>query len=179
MRQRVGLADALINDPKVLFLDEPTIGLDPTQVRETRNLIAELGQRHTVMLSSHILSEVEAICSQVIIIARGQVVAQGTPGELSARLSEASHLIAEIRGSDGEVVAAVKGLTGVCHVESQMIDGWCRLRIDSEPGADVREEVARTAAQRGWGLREMRHEVASLEDYFVKIVAEQTIEAAR
>ncbi len=174
MRQRVGLADALIHDPTVLFLDEPTLGLDPTQMRETRNLIAALGDRHTVMLSSHILSEVEAICSDVIIIAKGQVVAQGSPRELSAKLSESSRLISEIKGKDGEVVSAVKGIKGVRKVESQSADGWCRLRIDTEAGADVRAQVAKVAADKGWALRELRHEVANLEDYFVKIVAEQS-----
>lgn len=174
MKQRVGLADALINDPQVVFLDEPTIGLDPTQVRETRNLIAELGERHTVMLSSHILSEVEATCSDVIIIARGRVVAQGSPQELRARISESSRLITEIKGKDGEVASAVKGIKGVRKVESQMTDGWCRLRIDSESGADVRAEVVKLAAGKGWDLREMRREVASLEDYFIKIVAEHS-----
>lgn len=173
MRQRVGLADVLIHDPKVVFLDEPTIGLDPTQVRETRNLIAELGRRHTVMLSSHILSEVEAICSQVMIIARGQLVAQGAPAELSARLSESSRLIAEIKGRDGEVIAAVKQIAGVTGVEAQNVDGWCRLKIESRPGADLREDVVKTAGGRGWALREIRREVASLEDFFVKIVAQQ------
>lgn len=174
MKQRVGLADALINDPQMLFLDEPTIGLDPAQVRETRNLIAELADRHTVMLSSHILSEVEAICSDVIIIARGRLIAQGSPRELSAKISESSRLISEIKGKDGEVVSAVKGITGVRGVESENVDGWCRLRIDTDAGADVRAQVAKVASKKGWDLREIRHEVASLEDYFVKIVAEQS-----
>ncbi len=179
MKQRVGLADALINDPKVLFLDEPTIGLDPTQVRQTRNLIAKLGERHTVMLSSHILSEVEAICSDVIIIARGEVVAQGSPSELSAKISKSSRLISEIKGQDGEVAAAVKGLAGVRRVESQSSDGWCRLSIDADSGSDVRPLVAKLAAGKGWELREIRHEVASLEDFFVKIVAEQQAVGSR
>lgn len=174
MRQRVGLADALINDPKVLFLDEPTIGLDPTQVRETRNLIAELGERHTVMLSSHILPEVEAICSDVIIIAAGRLVAQGSPSELRAKLSDSSRLIAEIKGSDDEVISAIRKIDGVRGTDSENTNGWCRLRIDSKPGADVRESVSKVAADRGWPLREMRREVASLEDFFVKIVAEQS-----
>jgi ABC-2 type transport system ATP-binding protein len=179
MKQRVGLADALINDPKVLFLDEPTIGLDPTQVRQTRSLIAKLGERHTVMLSSHILSEVEAICSDVIIIARGEVVAQGAPSELSAKISKSSRLISEIKGQDGEVVSAVKGMAGVRKVESEKVDGWCRLRIDVDAGSDIRPQVAKLAADKSWELREIRHEVASLEDFFVKIVAEQGTKGIR
>ena len=173
MRQRVGLADALIGDPKVLFLDEPTIGLDPTQIRETRNLISELGQQHTILLSSHILSEVEATCSRVIIVARGRVVADGTPHDLSARLSEASRLIAEVKGPEGPIISGVKNLPGVKQVETSHEDGWQRLRIATAPGVDVREQVAKLAADRGWNLRELRREVANLEDYFVKLVAEQ------
>ncbi len=175
MRQRVGLADALIHDPQVLFLDEPTIGLDPTQVRETRSLIAELAEQHTVMLSSHILSEVEMICGQVIIIVRGKLVAQGPPAELSARLSGSSQLIAEVQGAADEVAAAIQQIAGVSRASGQVVDGWCRLRIDTAPGHDIRARVARTVADRGWPLREIRHEVASLEDYFVKVVAEQSV----
>lgn len=173
MRQRVGLADALINDPKVVFLDEPTIGLDPQQIRETRKLIAGLAERHTVMLCSHILSEVEAICGQVIIISSGRIVAQGTPGELTAKVTGSSRLIAEVKGPNGDVESAVGKLDGVNSVDSTMSDGWCRMCIESSQGRDVREIVAKLVAERGWSLREMRREVASLEDYFVKIVAQQ------
>lgn len=173
MRQRVGLADALINDPEVIFLDEPTIGLDPTQIRETRILISELGKRHTIMLSSHILSEVEAICSQVIIIARGKIVAQGTPADLSTQVTRQSNLIAEIQGPDAEVSSAIKSIDGVSHVHTDRSNGWQRLKIEAADGKDVRVEVTQLASQRGWQLREIRREVASLEDYFVKIVSQQ------
>jgi len=173
MRQRVGLADALINDPQVMFLDEPTIGLDPTQIRETRNLISELGKKHTIMLSSHILSEVEAICNRVIIIARGKIVAQGSPQELSTRVSEGSCLIAEIKGPEGEVKSALERLDGFQAVGAQTTNGWQHLRIEPKDGQDVREQIVQLAVQSGWPMREIRREVASLEDYFVKIVAEQ------
>ena len=173
MRQRVGLADALIHDPKVLVLDEPTIGLDPTQIRETRQLIRDLGQRHTVLLSSHILHEVEQTCNRTIIIKGGHVVAEGRPDELRERISAESRLIAEVKGPADEIKKQVSGLQGVSRVDLRTEDGWHHLTIDRANRADVREALFKLAADQGWALREMRREVASLEDYFVKIVAEQ------
>ena len=175
MRQRVGLADALLCDPKVLVLDEPTIGLDPTQIRETRRLIQELGKHHTVLLSSHILSEVEQVCSRIIIIAGGRLIAKGTPDELRHRISAESRLIAEIRGPATEVKSAVGGMGGVDGVELTESDGWCRLTIAGNGDADIREPLAKLIHDNGWGIRELRREVASLEDFFVKIVAQQGI----
>ncbi|MHC4234810.1 MAG: ABC transporter ATP-binding protein [Planctomycetota bacterium] len=173
MRQRIGLADALVHDPKVLVLDEPTIGLDPTQIRETRLLIKELGQRHTILLSSHILHEVEQTCNRTIIIKAGRIVARGSPEELRQRISAESRLIAEIKGPEGEVKQGVAGLQGVAGVECTAAGDWSRLAIEPSDKADVREDLFKLAAQKGWSLREIRREVASLEDYFVKIVAEQ------
>lgn len=173
MRQRVGLADALLHDPKILVLDEPTIGLDPNQIRETRNLIKELAKRHTVILSSHILPEVEATCQRTIIIARGRIVASGSPSELRERITGASRLIAEIRGPQQEVHAAVTSLEGVQRVTSVLNNGWNRLTIESAHGQDPREAISRLAAKREWGLRELRLEVGSLEEYFVQITAQQ------
>lgn len=173
MRQRVGLADALLHDPKVLFLDEPTIGLDPTQIRETRKLIADLGQRHVIFLSSHILHEVEQICSHAIIIAGGRVLASGSPTQLRERISAGSRLIAEIRGQASEVEAGVKSIRGVGAVQALAVDGWNRVTIDTNGASDIREEVFRLTHAKGWSLREIRREVASLEDFFIKITAEQ------
>ncbi len=173
MRQRVGLADALLHDPKVIFLDEPTIGLDPMQIRETRKLIRELGDRHIVFLSSHILHEVEQICTHAIVIASGRILASGAPAELRERISAGSRLIAEIKGSPDAVVAAVKSLSGVGAVESDTQDEWTRLSIEANGAGDIREEVFKLASEKGWSLREMRREVASLEDFFIKITAEQ------
>jgi len=173
MRQRVGLSDALIHDPKVLVLDEPTVGLDPTQIRETRNLISGLGARHTILLSSHILHEVEQVCTRTIIINKGRIVASGSPAELGAQVGAESRLIAEIKGPEAEVLKAVSALKGVGQVEIQAIEDWNRLGIEPTNGADVRESVFKLAADRGWSLREMRREVASLEDFFIKITAEQ------
>ncbi|MCG3137884.1 MAG: Vitamin B12 import ATP-binding protein BtuD [Phycisphaerae bacterium] len=173
MRQRVGLADALINDPQVLFLDEPTIGLDPTQIRETRHLIGSLGEKHTVVLSSHILSEVEATCNEVIIIARGHKVAQGRPRELGAQVAGQSSLIVEVQAPAAALQAAVAALDGVRQVQVHENDGWLRVRVEPQGGNDLRQPLSRLIQQKGWPLRELRREVASLEDYFVKIVAGQ------
>jgi ABC-2 type transport system ATP-binding protein len=183
MRQRVGLADALLHDPQVLFLDEPTIGLDPNQIRETRKLIKELGERHVVFLSSHILHEVEQICTHSIIIANGRILATGAPAELRDRISGSSRLIAEIKGAAEDVRSAVGGLSGVEGVEvtesreapTAAGNGWSRLSIESNGSVDVREEIFKLVASKGWSLREMRREVASLEDFFIKITAEQRV----
>lgn len=173
MRQRVGLADALLHDPKVLILDEPTVGLDPTQIRETRKLIKELGQRHTILFSSHTLTEVEQVCSHVIIIASGRIVAKGSPSSLRERVSAESRLIVEVSGPADEVRNGVNALKGVKGVDLAAERGWNRLAIESTNGQDIREEVFKLTREKGWTLREMRREVASLEDFFVKITAEQ------
>jgi ABC-2 type transport system ATP-binding protein len=168
-RQRVGLADALLHNPPVLVLDEPTIGLDPTQIRETRALIRELAQEHTIILSSHILPEVEATCQRIIIIHHGRLVASGSPEELRERISKDSQLIAEVKAPRAAAETAVRQLEGVSAVQGESHDGWARLAIHAR--TDVREAVARLAAEQGWPLRELRRDVATLEDFFVKIVA--------
>jgi ABC-2 type transport system ATP-binding protein len=172
-RQRVGLAEAIMHEPAVIILDEPTIGLDPTQIRETRSLIRDLAKSHTVMLSSHILSEVEAVCDRVIIIAKGKIVASGTPDKLREKLTADSRLIAEIRGPNEDVVKTVGGIAGVHDVKIEQNDGWNRLKIDVDAKRDVREDLFTVTTQKGWALREMRREVASLEDFFVQITAQQ------
>ncbi len=174
MRQRVGLADALLHDPPVIFLDEPTIGLDPVQIRETRKLIRNLGDHHVVFLSSHILHEVEQICTHVIVVAGGRILASGAPAELSERISAGSRLIAEIKGDSESIVSAVKSLSGVENVDCERLDGWNRLAIESNGAGDIREDVFKLVSDKGWSLREMRREVASLEDFFIKITAEQS-----
>ncbi len=168
-RQRVGLADALLHNPKVLVLDEPTIGLDPRQIRETRSLIRELAREHTVILSSHILPEVEATCRRIIIIHEGRLVASGSPEELRERISSEANLIAELRGPQREVADSLGKLPGVTGVTSEVSDGWTRVSVATK--RDLREEVYKLATQKGWPLRELRRDIATLEDYFVKIVA--------
>ncbi len=179
MKQRVGLADALLCDPKVLVLDEPTIGLDPTQIRETRNLIKQLGDHHTILFSSHILSEVEQTCSKIILIAKGKVIAQGSPAELREKVSADSKIIAEVKGPSKEIQAAIDAIEGTRTVEldpthtGSDAGDWNRFIITGNGQRDIREPVARVIQDKGWGLRELRREVASLEDFFVKIIAEQ------
>ena len=173
MKQRVGLADALLHDPKVLILDEPTIGLDPTQIRETRNLIQKLAERHTVLLSSHILPEVEATCQRTVIIANGRIVASGSPSELKERIRGTSRLIAEVSGPDGEVKKALSEVNGVEKVVSESDNGWQRFTIEARGQIDPREDIFKLVKQKGWSLRELRLEVGSLEEFFVQIVAQQ------
>jgi ABC-2 type transport system ATP-binding protein len=175
-RQRVGLADCLLHDPPVLVLDEPTIGLDPAQVREMRNLIRALGDRHTVILSSHILAEVEQTCGKIVIISAGKIVAQGTPGQLRERVAGPSRLIVELRGAEPEELAlVVKGLAGVTGAEAARAGNWVRLAVQSRENTDLRADVAALVAGKGWQLRELRREVASLEDFFVQITYEASM----
>jgi ABC-2 type transport system ATP-binding protein len=169
-RQRVGLADALLHDPDLLILDEPTIGLDPNQIRQVRQLIKDLGKRHTILLSTHILTEVEMTCSRVLIIDKGRIAASDTPEALAGRVRTAGGIRAEIRGAAAEVEAALSALPGVRKAEvTALPDGWqcCLLRTDAEH--DPREEVARLAAGRGWALRELGREQVNLERVFAEI----------
>ena len=173
MRQRVGLADALLGDPDVLILDEPTVGLDPGQIRETRTLIRALGERHTVLLSSHILSEVEQVCSDIIIIASGKIVASGSPQTLREQLAAEAIVVAELKGPEPDIVAGTQAIGGVDKVDVAASNGWVRLTIKPKPGADIREDLFQLTATKGWTLREMRRERATLEDFFVQVTAEQ------
>jgi ABC-2 type transport system ATP-binding protein len=170
-RQRVGLADALLHNPKVLILDEPTVGLDPAQIRETRSLIRALAQEHTVMLSSHILPEVEATCERVVIIHRGKIVASTDVSQDSGAAGAECTVIAEVRAEANSVESALQGIPGVRQVESNMVDGW--TRVSARSGRDIREEVAQLAARSHWPLRELRREGASLEEFFVRIVSRE------
>ncbi|MEK6676078.1 MAG: ABC transporter ATP-binding protein [Planctomycetota bacterium] len=179
MRQRVGLADAMLHEPDVLILDEPTIGLDPTQIRETRSLIKELGQRHTVLLSSHILSEVEQICSKAIIIAAGRIVASGSPQELRDQFLSKGRVIAEMRGPQVEVEKGVRSIAGVQKVDISADNGWVKLTVEAAPGRDIREDLFKLTSSNGWSLREIRREGATLEDFFVQVVAQQSIKRSR
>jgi len=175
-RQRVGLAEVLLHDPPVLILDEPTIGLDPAQIRSMRDLIRELRGNHTVILSSHILVEVEQTCDNLIVIAGGRIAAAGTPGELRQRVVGPSRIIAELRGADeGELVAGVRSVAGVRGVEPSRHGNWTRLLIQGDPKADLRADVAKVVTDKGWSLRELRREVGSLEDFFVQITYQQSV----
>jgi len=181
-RQRVGLADALLHNPAVLILDEPTVGLDPAQIRETRKLIKDLAGHHTVVLSTHILPEVEATCDRAIIIAGGKIVAQGSPDELRASRRLTARVLVECRGPRAEVEAALVRVSGVSKVE--ILDGEAgdskslTAALRAKDGYDIREEVARTIIQHGWPLREIRLEHATLEEFFVQVTANQAMARA-
>ena len=177
-RQRVGLADALLHDPKVLILDEPTVGLDPTQIRETRKLIADLGGDHTLLLSTHILPEVEAVCGRVIVISGGKIVAQGSPDELRNSRKMSARVLVECRGPAREVeqaLARVSGVGGVELLDGQSDHSMVTAALRPKEGYDIREEVARTIIQHGWPLREIRLEHATLEEFFVQVTANQAM----
>jgi ABC-2 type transport system ATP-binding protein len=177
-RQRVGLADALVSDPPVLILDEPTIGLDPNQIRLVRDLIRDLGQKHTVLLSTHILPEVEMVCGRVIIIHNGKLVFQETLANIARQSSSGAKVVVEARVGGAEaakVSAALGDVPGVVRV-SALADGgspWTAFELGVQPGADVREEVARRILRNGWALRELRKEQPSLEDIFVRLTAKE------
>jgi len=175
-KQRVGLAEVLLHNPPVLVLDEPTIGLDPAQIRSMRELICGLAAEHTVILSSHILAEVEQTCNHLIIIAGGRIAAAGTPGELRQRVIGPSRIIAEVRGAESAVLlSAVKALPGVIDAEVARTGNWHRVSIRSDEKSDNRADVYKLASQKGWQLRELRREVGSLEDFFVQITYEQNV----
>jgi ABC-2 type transport system ATP-binding protein len=172
-RQRVGLAQALLHNPEVLILDEPTAGLDPKQIIETRQLIKGLGGDHTIILSTHILPEVSQTCQRVVIINKGKVVAVDTPDNLTSRLrgSETMYLQVDAQGADAAaVLEQVPGVKRVAVADTKhQIVGF---EIDSDTGRDVRRELAAAVVDRGWGLLEMRPLRMSLEEIFLHVTTE-------
>ncbi|MDX1639886.1 MAG: ATP-binding cassette domain-containing protein [Balneolaceae bacterium] len=164
-RQRVGLAQALIHDPEVLILDEPTTGLDPNQIVEIRSLIKEIGKEKTVMLSSHILKEVEATCDRILIINKGRLVADGSTQELRQRARGADQLLVQIKAGNGEVDQALLNLASIAAVNPAG-EGDGLWLIDTKPDRDAREEVFRLCVERGWVLMQMTPKESSLEDIF-------------
>ncbi|HET9410395.1 MAG TPA: ABC transporter ATP-binding protein [Candidatus Dormibacteraeota bacterium] len=173
LRQRVGLAQAIVHEPDALILDEPTAGLDPAQTRETRDLIKQLGRHHTVILSSHVLSEVEATCERVLIINEGRIVADGAPGTLAQRLGSGRRHEVElvIRGDAAAVEATVRGVAGVDEV-TVSAEGEDAVRVVvTTPVADLRERLSRAVILAGYGLLEVQERALSLEDVFLQLTA--------
>jgi ABC-2 type transport system ATP-binding protein len=169
-RQRVGLADSLLNDPDLLILDEPTAGLDPNQIREVRELIRQLAERHTLLLSTHILPEVEMTCRRILIINKGKIVASDSPQSLQKRLEGDVLISAEIAGDPAVIEATLKNLGTVDVVSHESLNsGWNRYRIDSSEPA-IRSQIFECAVSNGWKLRELHMESHSLEDVFVAII---------
>lgn len=173
LRQRVGLAQALLHEPDVLILDEPTIGLDPAQVVEVRNMIRELGKERTVMLSTHILHEAQEVCNRVVIINKGRVVAEDTPEQLQTRLAGGVRVRLRVAG-DGtdlaDLLARVDCVTAVRTVEDGLME------IETAPGKDARPEVARVVVNGGYNLLELRLVGTSLEDIFLQLTREEQAE---
>ncbi|MFA4986264.1 MAG: ATP-binding cassette domain-containing protein [Candidatus Brocadiia bacterium] len=174
-KQRVGLADALLGSPDVLILDEPTVGLDPNQVRETRHLIKSLAENHTVILSTHILHEVEMICSRIIIINAGRIVADApSQQDLIDSMSDAAVLYLEARGTDNprlsELLSTFEGIDRFYVAES---GGIVKIEVHQKPKCDIRERLAAALAAQGYALRELRSERMRLEDIFARLTSDK------
>ena len=166
-RQRVGLADAMVHDPDILILDEPTSGLDPIQIREVRALIRELGDQHTILLSTHIMSEVEAVCSRVVMIVAGKIALDQPMDRLQSR----NVILFEARGASMAVENAAKSIPGVVEVQASPIDSdWYRFEVTVATDVDLREVLAQRIIGNGWGLRRLDLARSSLEDQFVRAV---------
>lgn len=171
-RQRVGLADALVSKPEYLILDEPTIGLDPAQIRQTRQIIADLAGRHTVILSTHILSEVEMICSHVVVINEGQIAASGSIKELSKTHEREAKIIVVVEAPPDVLVEALSKVPGVARIEPTAggRPGAVTAVVEPAPGCNPRGDIVRCIAARGWNLLELRTQALTLEEIFVKVV---------
>lgn len=168
-RQRVGLADALVHDPELLILDEPTAGLDPNQIRSVRELIKSLGKEHTILLSTHILPEVEMICDRAVIINRGRIEASDTLENLS-KMVHSCVLSLEIKAPRADALAKLKALPGLAEaVVQREAEGWILVDCSAKPGEDIREAVDALVKKENWPLREFRRGKASLEDVFVEL----------
>ena len=174
-RQRVALADCLVAEPKILILDEPTVGLDPHQIRQTRELITTLGRTTTILLSTHILPEVEMLCQRVTIIDKGRIVAVDTPSHLRQRLEGTQIVHVQLRGEPEAVVGALQQLPGVVRVSVEgRSDGFGVFALETGNGTDVREAIFHLAVERQWALRELASVHASLEDVFIRLTTHES-----
>ena len=173
-RQRVGIAQAILHEPDILILDEPTIGIDPIQVVETRQLIKDLGNEHTVVISTHILPEVSAICQRVVIIHEGEIVAVDRPENLAERLQASAQVVVDVRGPKEKVTAALQGIDGVQSVTMAPLEGsTASYTVTSSRDQDIREEVARQVVQQGWGLLRQESLSMTLEQIFLRLTTEE------
>jgi ABC-2 type transport system ATP-binding protein len=176
-RQRVGLAQAILHNPEVLILDEPTAGLDPKQIIETRQLIKELAGTHTIILSTHILPEVSQTCERVVIINKGKMVAVDTPGNLTAKLRGSETMYVQIDAMGQDAAGALRGIPGVTGVEvADSLAGLTGYEVTAEAGRDVRRDLARAVVAQNWGLLELRPTRMSLEDIFLSLTTEENNE---
>jgi len=166
-RQRVGIADALVHNPELLILDEPTIGLDPNQILQIRKLIHELSSSHTVLISSHILSEIEATCDRVLVMNRGRMIAASDLDEFNRASFSGSRVIVEVRAPENEVEAVFRAQEAVSRVDTEADGDWTRAMINLEDIPDCREQVYALVRAQGWDLRELTEKKHSLEEAFV------------
>lgn len=176
-KQRVGLAQALVGNPPVLILDEPTVGLDPKQMVDIRTLIKRLGKNHTVILSSHILSEIQAVCDRVIIINKGVVAADDTAANLSSKVTTDHRVVARIDGPKAEVLQAIRAIEGLKYVRADMErePGIYEYELEAQPGQDVRREINRIVKENDWNILTLRTMEMNLEDIFLKITMGEAI----
>lgn len=172
-KQRVGFAQALLGNPPVLILDEPTVGLDPKQIIEIRSLIQNLGKKHTIILSSHILPEIQAVCERIIIINKGRLVADGTPENLSQSLSADHKLIVRMEGNENDVRNALKSVKFVETVQScgEKEPGVFEYEVEARGGRDLRREIFRAAAEKNYPILSMSNAGLSLEDVFLRLTS--------
>ncbi|MBX6326718.1 MAG: DUF4162 domain-containing protein, partial [Chthoniobacterales bacterium] len=165
----VGLAAARIAEPDLLILDEPTIGLDPNQIRQVRELIRNLGKRHTILLSTHILPEVEMTCTRVIIIHKGRIEACDTPENLLGKIRQAGGVVLEAKVGNDDAAEQLRKIPAIREVVTDGEDDWKRFSLRVESGVDVREEIFRLAVDRHWTVRELTQRRGTLEDVFVEL----------
>jgi ABC-2 type transport system ATP-binding protein len=175
-KQRVGLADTLVHDPKILILDEPTIGLDPNQIRQIRGVIKGLGQKHTVLLSTHILPEVEMVCDRVMIINKGKIVAMDTPANLMRQLKTGSNLVLEIRGDGEKIKNSLSNVDTVQSVSYKKKDDANEFHINGNGEKDIREDVFNCIVKDNYILREMKRQTITLEEIFHQVTTKETEE---
>jgi ABC-2 type transport system ATP-binding protein len=176
-RQRVGLADALVHEPDLIILDEPTLGLDPSQIRAVRQLIKNLGRRHTVLLSSHILPEVEMTCNRVLIMREGRILAADTPENLQKGMSSHGQIIAEIAAPLDDLRNCWEQMAEVADYEIVAAEGeYHRCSLTAANGADLRARIFDLATERGWKLRELSRQRYSLEDIYIRLTRPQSEE---
>ena len=179
-KQRVGIAQALLGNPPVLILDEPTVGLDPKQIIEIRNLIKSLGRNHTIILSSHILPEVQAVCERVIVMNNGCLVADGATDTLAHDLSSDHRLIARIDGPESEILQAIRGMEHVAEVYSlgEKEKGVFEISIEGEPNYDLRRNLFALLTRKGWPLLALRNTDLTLEEVFLQLTSGDASHAA-
>ena len=170
-RQRVGLADALINKPPLLILDEPTNGLDPSQIRSFRELIKELAENHTILISTHILSEVELTCDRVLIINKGKMIGNNTPLELSEKIKSSTTISLELKSQDHDIRDIISNISGIKKVTlEKQEDDWKFFRIRVDYGNDLREEIMNLGNKRNWLIREIHYQRSNLEDAYIEMI---------